>query len=101
MFARKRKLALLNLYMRSERKYRFSHRNRKSELIGSLQFYKRFCSKTSDLSLGIDNGRKIGSPPNLVQDELGRVLNGLQESVALCCPKRTERSPFAQRVWCG
>ncbi len=32
--------------------------------------------------------RKVGSPATLVQDELCRVLNGLQEIVALSYPKK-------------
>ncbi len=34
-------------------------------------------------NLLVGNGKPWGSPPHLVQDELGRTLNGLQEIVAL------------------
>lgn len=44
--------------------------------------------------------KMFGSPSNLVQDELGSVLNGLQEIVALSCPKSTERSPGVRRFLC-
>ncbi len=35
--------------------------------------------------------KMFGSPLILVQDELCRVLNGLQEIVALCCPKKVQQ----------
>ena len=59
----------------------------------------RFCTEGWNF---VPITQKVGSPLNLVQDELCRVLNGLQEMVALCCPKKHETFSFcAERVLRG